>query len=140
MERLLPPVTVPEPVARSSYNTNWKPPNGRYIKYKKLKIFKNKNNPFIIAKEVGEHKYFINRNRNYMIPVYMTSSHRGMRKITEIRKIQGDIHKLEKDLKEVIEKSTGKVVASQINEFVGCLSFKGDHVQIVKNFLTTKGF
>lgn len=75
-----------------------------------------------------------------MIPVYLSSTHRGTRKLTEVCKIQGNLHKLEKDIKQAIEHISGKPVASQINELVGIVRFKGDYTKIVKDFLIKKGF
>lgn len=84
--------------------------------------------------------YFVPRNKNFMVPVYLSTSHRGMKKTTKIRKIQGDIFQLEKDIKNHIEKVTGRSVATLANELVGYVHVKGDHVHLVKEYLTQKGF
>lgn len=75
-----------------------------------------------------------------MLPVHLTSTHRGMRKITEIRKVHGDIYALHDDLVNLIKESVGKDIASQVNELVGCINIKGDHYRLVLQFLTDKGF
>lgn len=75
-----------------------------------------------------------------MMPVYMMCSYRGMRKITIISKINGDIHALRNELKERIEKTADRKVAVQLNELVGNISIKGDYVKTVEQFLSEKGF
>lgn len=118
VERLLAPRVVPNPGQKESYPSNWKPPSDAA-----------RNEP-----------YFVPRNRNHMIPVYLNSSHRGMRKITEITKIQGDIFQLENELKHHLKTTVGRPVATQVNELVGYIHVKGDHVNVIKEFLMQKGF
>jgi len=87
-----------------------------------------------------DYPYSIERTKNYMQPVYLESTYRGMRKITKISKIQGDIWTLESDLKKYIEERTGTKIASQIHEFVGTIKIKGDYVNRVKEWMAMKGF
>lgn len=76
-----------------------------------------------------------------MHPVYLTLSKRGMRKLTYIRRIQGDIWKLESDLKKHLEQFKKRnIVSSRINELAGVVVFRGDFVSIVKKWLEEKGF
>ena len=63
-----------------------------------------------------------------------------MRKLTYIRKIQGDIWKLEADLKKFVEGEKNKRLASRINELAAVVILHGDHVSAVKKWLGTKGF
>ncbi|RLU20181.1 hypothetical protein DMN91_006788 [Ooceraea biroi] len=83
--------------------------------------------------------YFIERTKNYMQPVYLVISHRGTRRITRIKNIQGDIWKLERELIEYLEKRTGQRFATQIHEFAGVLRIRGDYVNRVKGWMDTKG-
>lgn len=117
VENLLPNLIIPEPKEKSEYPSGWKPQN-----------FNPKS------------EYFIGRTRNHMMPVYLFINHRGMRRLTKIRRIQGDIWKLESELKIVIEKQFGKKIISRVNEMSGQIAFKGDFVGIVNKYLTEKGF
>ncbi|KMQ95041.1 putative 39s ribosomal protein mitochondrial-like protein [Lasius niger] len=87
-----------------------------------------------------DYSYFIERTRNYLQPVYLKLGYRGLKRITEIKKIQGDIWAMDRDIKEYITKCTGRAPPSQIHEFVGMIKFKGDYVNRVKDWMNTKGF
>lgn len=87
-----------------------------------------------------DYSYFIERTRNYMQPVYLNRSHRGMKRITIIRKIQGDIWALDRDIKEYITECKGRAPPSQIHEFAGKIKFKGDCVNRIKDWMDVKGF
>lgn len=69
-----------------------------------------------------------------------------MRRLTYVRKIQGDIWQFESDLKSHIEylqpahKKRVKMVSSRINEPAGVVIFQGDFVSIVNRWLQSKGF
>lgn len=118
VERVLAPLVVPEPQIKSEYFSGWKPPSDK----------------------LPSDKYFVQRSKNFMIPVYLYISHRGTRRVTKIRKIQGDVFGLERDIKNHLEKVLGQAVATQGNELVGYINIKGDHVNLVKKYLTDKGF
>lgn len=76
-----------------------------------------------------------------MIPVYLMKTYRGMRQVTLIRYVLGDIWTLEKDLRKVVEASQdGKVCASRVNEMSGQITFHGDYVDVVKKYLEEQGF
>lgn len=118
VERVLAPLVVPTPQIKSEYSSGWKPPSDK----------------------IPNEKYFVPRNKNYMVPVYLCISYRGQRRITKIRNIQGDVFELEKDLNLHLKKVLGKDVATQVNELVAYIHIKGDHVNLVKKYLTDKGF
>lgn len=118
VQDLLPPSTIPKPILKEDYPSGWTPPR----------------------QEATEHPYFIERNKNFMIPVYLHKKFRGQRQITQLRKVEGDIWKLEDDLRQKIEKVIQKPVASRINEMSRVIQFHGDHVEIVRDFLIKKGF
>lgn len=74
-----------------------------------------------------------------MIPVYLTTRFRGTRRITLVKKIEGDIWCLEKELKANIEEKIGKKIVTRINEMNGQIQFKGDFVTIIEDFFARKG-
>ncbi|XP_076169061.1 mitochondrial ribosomal protein L49 [Ptiloglossa arizonensis] len=86
-----------------------------------------------------DHPYYVQRTKNYMQPVYLLNSFRGMRKVTLIRKIQGDIWLLESELTQYLKESTGKAIGVRVNELVGMIQFRGDYVSLVKKWLHSKG-
>jgi large subunit ribosomal protein L49 len=78
-----------------------------------------------------------------MLPVYLSISYRGTRHITLIKKIEGNIWKLEEELKNYLESKSTKYyknIASRVNEMTGQIRFRGDYVEMVKHWMTTKGF
>ncbi|XP_055855937.1 probable 39S ribosomal protein L49, mitochondrial [Episyrphus balteatus] len=119
VERLLPSPTVPKPVAKKEYPSGWKPPQPINTKC----------------------DYFVARSRNFMVPVYLHTKYRGLRRITVVRYIQGNIWNLERELHKLVEDSKGgKLVASRVNELSGQIHFHGDYVKIITDFLVAKGF
>lgn len=88
----------------------------------------------------SDYPYFVQRTKNHMVPVYLQRTFRGMRRVTFICKIEGDIWKLEKELKEHILKSKKKTIGSRVNEMVGEIRFRGDFVSCVKQWLLDRGF
>ncbi|XP_015587284.1 probable 39S ribosomal protein L49, mitochondrial [Cephus cinctus] len=83
--------------------------------------------------------YFVQRTKNHMQPIYLDKSFRGMRKLTVIRRIQGNIWALEAELKEYLEQKVRKKMGARVHEPACTLVFHGDHVSRVKEFLTAKG-
>lgn len=118
VERAMKHETIPEPIKKSEYTSGWKPQ----------------------AENLKDRPYFIERTKNHMIPVYMDVKQRGMKRLTYIKKIKGDIWKLENELKEFLQKNQVKPIRSQVNEFVGYICFHGDHVNAVKYWLMQKDF
>lgn len=115
VERILRKPLVPVPEPKSEYPSGWQPQTNI------------------------DHPYYVARTKNHMIPVYMVTYYRGMRRITRLRKIQGDIWLLERELRECIEKRIGKKIASRVNELSGQILFKGDCLTIIQEFLMKKG-
>ncbi|XP_055692234.1 probable 39S ribosomal protein L49, mitochondrial [Lutzomyia longipalpis] len=118
VERLLGPATVPAPKAQAHYPSGWRP---QQI-------------------DAAQRDYFIARTRNHMIPVYLESKFRGSKKVTVVRKIEGDIWKLEEELRGVIEKAAGRKIISRINEMSGQIEFTGAYVNIITEYLMDKGY
>ncbi|VEN59529.1 unnamed protein product [Callosobruchus maculatus] len=118
VERALPPTLVPHPVKKDRYASGWKPQ----------------------AENLTHMPYFIERTKNHMIPVYLHRDMRGTRKTTYVRKIQGDIFKLHKELVEFLQKETIYPIRSQVNEFTGIIRIAGDYVNAVKYWLEQRNF
>lgn len=119
VENLLTTKIIPQPLQKSEYPSGWKPPN----------LEEAKNSP-----------YFISRTKNHMQPVYIERTHRGMRRITVISKIKGDIWLLEQDVRNYLENLNSKKVQTHINEVSGEIQIRGDHVSNIKGWMDEKGF
>lgn len=95
-------------------------------------------------KSVGELRenfpYFVSRTKNHQVPVYLSSTFRGQRKITKLRRVEGDIWALEKDLKQTLQSALKKRVETRVNEVSGQIDFKGIHVDMISDYLMAKGF
>ncbi|XP_067637838.1 large ribosomal subunit protein mL49 [Eurosta solidaginis] len=119
VERLLPHKTVPKPIEKPEFPSGWKPATA----------------------DGPELKYFVARTKNHMIPVYLRKTFRGQRRVTIVRRIQGDLWELEKELRAVVEKARdGRLCASRINEMSGQIHFHGDYVDDIREYLKEKGF
>lgn len=110
---------IAKPTMKAEYPSGWTPPNPD--RYKDL-------------------PYFVGRTRNFMMPVYLTITFRGQRRVSRIKLIEGDIWKLEADLNKMIEKRVNKRIFSQINEMTRQIVFKGDYVTLIQKYLLQKGF
>ncbi|XP_066593632.1 large ribosomal subunit protein mL49 isoform X2 [Prorops nasuta] len=88
----------------------------------------------------NDYPYFIRRTKNHMLPVHLYIGFRGYKRVTRISRIEGDIWALEAELKVHIEQNRQRVIGSQINEPASTIKFRGDHVNLVKNWLLEKGF
>lgn len=119
VEELLGHKTIPIPTVKPEYPSGWVPPNPKL--YNQL-------------------PYFIARTKNFMVPVYMDVTFRGQRRTTKVRYIEGDIWKLEEDLRRLIEKRTNKPCYSRINEMNRTIVFKGDFVTLIEKYLVQLGF
>lgn len=75
-----------------------------------------------------------------MQPVYFLRRQRGMRRLTVLRRISGDIIALEADLRKYIEEVTGKEIGTQIIEPSGVIKFRGDCASRIKDWMELKGF
>lgn len=116
VERILAKPLVPEPQPKSEYPSGWRPPANKV-----------------------DLPYYVARTKNHMVPVYLSTYFRGERRITKLRKIQGDIWLLEEDLRLTIERRIGKKIATRVNELSGQIWFKGDYVTIISAYLMEKG-
>ena len=76
--------------------------------------------------------FFIQRTKNHMLPVYLKISHRGMKRVTVIRKIHGDIYKLAEQLHKFLVNVNDKEIGIKVVEVCGRIDIHGDHVNNVK--------
>ncbi|XP_068197942.1 large ribosomal subunit protein mL49 [Antennarius striatus] len=118
VERLIPPSRVPNPPKHAGVTpSGWSPP----------------------ADTPPPLPYMIRRSRMHNIPVYTDLTH-GSRRMTLIRKVEGDIWALEKDVKEYLKDVTGKELPTQVSEVTMTLKVKGHFETELKEWLTSKGF
>ncbi|XP_007910013.1 mitochondrial ribosomal protein L49 [Callorhinchus milii] len=119
VERLIPASTVPTPPHHSHYPTpsGWQPPQD----------------------PLPDLPYTVRRSRMHNVPVYTDITH-GNRKMTIIRKIEGDIWELEKDITEFLTTMTGKPPQVQVNEVTMNIRIKGYFDSELKSWLMEKGF
>lgn len=73
------------------------------------------------------------------IPVY-TELTNGSRRTTLVRKVEGDIWALEKDVKQYLMEVTGKELPTRVNEVTMTLRVKGHFEDELKEWLVRKGF
>lgn len=118
VERLIPPSRVPAPPQHAGPTpSGWSPP----------------------AASPPPLPYMIRRSRMHNIPVYTDLTH-GSRRTTLVRKVEGDIWALEKDVKQFLKEVTGKELPTQVNEVTMTLKVKGHFDQELKQWLAGKGF
>ncbi|XP_028917250.1 39S ribosomal protein L49, mitochondrial [Ornithorhynchus anatinus] len=119
VERLIPPMAVPRPPPHPGYPTpsGWRPPSD----------------------PPPDLPYFIRRSRMHNVPVYTDVTH-GNRQMTVIRKVEGDIWALQRDVEEFLSPLMGKTPVTQVNEMTGTLRIKGFWDQQLKDWLLEKGF
>ncbi|CAJ1055129.1 S ribosomal protein L49%2C mitochondrial [Xyrichtys novacula] len=118
VERLIPPSRVPAPPQHSGPTpSGWIPP----------------------AESPPALPYMIRRSRMHNIPVYTDLTH-GNRKMTLVRKVEGDIWALDKDVREFLKGVTGKELPTQVNEVTMTLKVKGHYDVELKQWLAQKGF
>lgn len=118
VERILPKSTVPSVVPKEKYTSGWVPQKPDALK----------------------HPYFIKRNKNHMIPIYLEIDYCGTRRRTFIKHITGDIWTLHNELLDYIEYYMAKKERSRVNEFNGQIIINGDYVNLLKDYLVSKGF
>ncbi|XP_075977232.1 mitochondrial ribosomal protein L49 [Anticarsia gemmatalis] len=118
VERLLPFKTIPAVTPKESYPSGWVPPKEEA-----------KNLPF-----------FIPRSKNHNIPIYLNISYRGMRKITIIKKIEGDIWMLNDQMKSYLKQKNNRYVETRVQEVARFIEVKGDFVNDLYEWAHSKGF
>ncbi|XP_042348152.1 mitochondrial ribosomal protein L49 [Plectropomus leopardus] len=118
VERLIPSSRVPAPLKHAGpAPSGWTPP----------------------AESPPDLPYMIRRSRMHNIPVYTDLTH-GSRKTTLVRKVEGDIWALERDVRQYLKEVTGKELPTQVNEVTMTLKVKGHFDKELKEWLIGKGF
>ncbi|RZF39528.1 hypothetical protein LSTR_LSTR001049 [Laodelphax striatellus] len=118
VERLIPPPTVPVPKVRDVYHSDWVPQTAK----------------------PGKHPYFIERTRNHQLPVFLSITKRGLRRLTYVRHISGDIWALADELSAHLNKLHKRNVGIQVDEVSGKIVFRTDVYSDVAVWLLKKGF
>ncbi|XP_013192298.1 large ribosomal subunit protein mL49 [Amyelois transitella] len=83
--------------------------------------------------------YFLPRNKYHDVPIYLQLSHRGQRKISEIRKIEGDIWLLNDEVKALLKTKHQKYIETRVHELTRTIEVKGDYVNDLKEWAYSKG-
>lgn len=118
VERLMPFETIPEVTPKEAYPSGWIPPK----------------------EEAKNLPYFIARTRNNQLPIYLNISYRGMRKISKIKKIEGDIWLLNDLIKEHLKKTQKRYVETRVHELARFIEVKGDFVTTLCDWAYAQGF
>lgn len=118
VERLLPFETIPAVTPKETYPSGWIPPREE-----------GKNLPF-----------FLPRTKFHDFPIYLNITYRGMRKISQIKKIEGDIWLFNDDIKSYLKKKTKRHVETRVQEVARFIEVKGDHVNDLIKWAYSKGF
>ncbi|KAJ2608362.1 mitochondrial 54S ribosomal protein img2 [Coemansia sp. RSA 1804] len=87
------------------------------------------------AQNTVMYPYFVNRTRFQSLPVYLDIKNGKTRKLTLVRRIEGDIHAIHKELSSHLKDAT-----VQIKSISNQLVIKGDRSKEVREWLTKKGF
>ncbi|KAI8431939.1 hypothetical protein MSG28_004476 [Choristoneura fumiferana] len=118
VERLLPFEIIPEVKPKAKYPSGWIPPK----------------------EEAAELPFFITRTKNHELPIYLNQTFRGQRKITIIKKIEGDIWLMNDEIKELLENERKRYVETRVHELGRFIEVKGDHVNYLRDWAHSKGF
>ncbi|XP_063364757.1 large ribosomal subunit protein mL49 [Cydia amplana] len=118
VERLLPFETIPEVQPKANYPSGWVPPKD----------------------EALELPYFISRTKNHALPIYLLTTFKGGRKITMIKKIDGDIWQMNDEVKEFLEEKMKRYVETRVHELGRFIEVKGDYVNDLRDWAHSKGF
>jgi large subunit ribosomal protein L49 len=118
VEALLPPKIVPEPPKHAVYPTpsGWVPPKGNL-----------------------ETPYLIRRTRFHNFPIYLIVLNGGNRPFTTICKVEGDIWALDADVRQYVTERTGRTTYTRVDEVCRKLWVRGRHVEMLSEFLVSKG-
>ncbi|XP_035213317.1 probable 39S ribosomal protein L49, mitochondrial isoform X2 [Stegodyphus dumicola] len=117
VERLFPKLRIPDPPKKVS-SMGWKAP----------------------AENLPDLPYFIERSKNHMLPVYPSRVYKDRVLVTQVRRVLGDIWVFEYDMKNYLEEKLNEKVESHVNEIACYVNFRGNHVDLVKEWLYNKGF
>ena len=119
IRHVLPPSVVPDPPKHDKYPTpsGWSPP----------------------SETLPDLPYYVPRSRYHNLPVYVKKE-KNNRVLTQVADVDGDIWALEKDLIELVRPLMTFDPATRVHEVTRTVFIKGDHGDIIKDFLLRKGF
>ncbi|XP_060752155.1 mitochondrial ribosomal protein L49 [Tachysurus vachellii] len=118
VERLIPPTRVPPPPKHTgTAPSGWTPPSA--------------TPPSL--------PYMIRRSRMHNIPIYSDIKH-GNQKNTVVRRVEGDIWALNKDMKNHLQQLTGREPPTKVNEVTMSIRVKGQFDMELKEWLLKLGF
>ncbi|XP_023947489.1 probable 39S ribosomal protein L49, mitochondrial [Bicyclus anynana] len=118
VERLMPFESIPNVTPKETYPSGWIPPK----------------------EEAKNLPYFIARTRNHQMPIYLDLSMKGTRKISLIRRIEGDIWLLNDLIKEHLQKTQKRYVETRVHELGRFIEVKGDFVTTLRDWAYAQGF
>lgn len=118
VQRLLPLETIPPVKPKEVYPSGWVPPK----------------------EEAINHPYFLQRSKNHEIPIYLNIGNRGIRKVTKVKKIEGDIWMMNDDIKSFLKQKNNKYIETRVNELGKFIEVKGDQVNNLHEWALSKGF
>ncbi|CAG9788258.1 unnamed protein product [Diatraea saccharalis] len=118
VERLMPFETIPQVIPKESYPGQWVPPKD----------------------EAKSLPFFISRTKNHDIPIYMETTFKGNRRITKIKKIDGDIWLMNDEIKHLLKTKYKRYVETRVHELARFIEIKGDYVNDMKEWAYSKGF
>lgn len=118
VQRLLPFQAIPKVTPKDKYPSGWVPPKEEAV-----------NNP-----------YFISRTKNGELPIYLEITHRGMRRVSKLKKIDGDLWLMNDDIREFLKSKHNRFVMTRVHEFAKFIEVKGDFVNDLKDWALSKGF
>lgn len=118
VERLLPFETIPKVTPKESYPSGWVPPK----------------------EEAVDHLYFIQRSKNHELPIYLNITYRGTRKISMIKRIEGDIWLMNDEIKAYLKKKNNRYIETRVHEAAKFIETKGDYVHDLREWALSKGF
>ena len=124
VERLLPLTMIPAIPKLDRYPSGFQPP---------------KISP---DEAIEKYQYFVSRTNSHFLPVYLkTISNDGHEELhTDIRKAEGNLFQLKKDLDEFLFARYKQEFISQVSELQQLIKYKGDFEEEFKEFLYSKGF
>ncbi|XP_045499477.1 probable 39S ribosomal protein L49, mitochondrial [Colias croceus] len=118
VERLMPFESIPKVTPKESYPSGWIPPK----------------------EEANNLPFFIQRTKNHELPIYLGITYRGMRKISKIKKIEGDIWLMNDEIKDYLKKRYNRYVETRVHELGKFIEVKGDFVNALSEWAYSKGF
>ncbi|CAK1542901.1 unnamed protein product [Leptosia nina] len=118
VQRLLPFESIPKITPKAAYPSGWIPQK----------------------EEASNLPYFIERNKNQDLSIYLDISYRGMRKISKIKKIEGDIWLMNDDVKDFLKKRYKRYIETRVHELGKFIEVKGDYVNALNEWAYSKGF